>query len=180
MNILEIIIISISLAMDAFAVAVCKGLSMKKNYKNGVIIALYFGIFQSIMPLVGCFFGNFLYGIDKIDHFIALILLSIIGISMILESRENKQLDDKIDIKTMILLSLATSIDALLVGVTFSFLNVSIFLPIVMIGVITFFISLFGVLIGSKVSIKYGSKAELLGGILLILIGIKIFIDHIA
>lgn len=179
MNVFEIIIISISLAMDAFAVAICKGLSMKKNYKNGVIIALYFGIFQALMPLIGCFFGNFLYGIDKIDHFIALILLSIIGISMILESKENKELDDKIDVKTMIFLSIATSIDALLVGITFSFLNVSIILPIVIIGIITFFISFFGVLIGSNVSIKYGNRAELIGGILLILMGIKIFIEHI-
>ena len=178
MNIIEIIIISISLAMDAFAVAICKGLSMKKNYKNSIIIAIYFGIFQAIMPLIGCFFGNFLYGIEKIDHLIALILLSIIGIGMILESKDNKELDDKIDIKTMVFLSIATSIDALLVGVTFSFLDVNIILPVILIGIITFFISFIGALIGSKVGVKYGNKAILVGGILLIMMGIKIFIEH--
>lgn len=180
MSLIEIIIISISLAMDAFAAALCKGLTMKKNYKNAIIIGLYFGLFQALMPLIGYVFGTFLYGIDKIDHFIALLLLSVIGITMILESKENKELDDKLDFKTMFILSVATSIDALLVGITFSFLEANIIYCISIIGIITFIISSIGVLIGSKFGIKYGSKAELLGGIILILTGIRIFIEHIS
>jgi len=178
MNIFEIIIIAISLSMDAFAVSICKGLSIKKSYKNSLIISLYFGFFQALMPLMGYEFGIFLYGIDKIDHYIALILLSIIGISMIIESKNNDDLDDKIDFKTMLILSIATSIDALAVGITFAFLEVNILLSIFSIGIITFIISFVGVLIGNKFGNKHKNKAKLIGGIILIIMGIHIFLEH--
>ena len=180
MKLIEIIIIALSLAMDAFAVSVCKGLSMKEiNYKKGIIIALYFGIFQSIMPLLGYIFCHYISGTDKIDHYIVFILLFIIGISMIKESLENKVLSDKIDIKNMLILSIATSIDAWAIGITFSLLSVDIIHSSIIIGVITFILSFIGVIFGNKIGNKYGSKAEMIGGIILILMGLEILLEHL-
>ena len=183
MGLLEIILISISLAMDAFAVAMCKGMAMKKEtVKSKVIIAMYFGIFQALMPLLGYLLGlRFEKAINFIDHWIAFILLGIIGVNMIKESLSKKEedLNDDISFKTMIILALATSIDALAVGVTFAFLKVKIIIPIIFIGTITFIISYLGVKIGKKFGDKLKSKAETLGGIILIIMGIKILIEHL-
>jgi len=179
----EIIVISIGLAMDAFAVAVCKGLSMSKmKWKNACIIGIYFGLFQAIMPLIGYLLGiNFQDKICNIDHWIAFILLGVIGLNMIKEavSKDNDVHNDSIKFKDMIILAIATSIDALAVGITFAFLKVNIWLAISLIGIITFIISIAGVKIGNIFGDKYEKKAELTGGIILILLGIKILLEHL-
>lgn len=183
MKFLEILLIGVGLAMDAFAVSVCKGLSMKKvSYKKSVIIAIYFGVFQALMPAIGYALGHSFQGlILAIDHWIIFFLLSIIGIKMIAEAFENNSnsFDEKTDIKTMIVLGLATSIDALAVGLTFAFLNVNMFLSVSTIGIITFVVCFIGVLIGGIFGDKFGNKAEILGGLILILIGTKILIEHL-
>jgi len=179
MHFFEILLIAIGLSMDAFAVAVSKGLSMEKGYKNSLKIGLYFGFFQAFMPLIGYFLGlSFDHIVTKLDHYIAFTLLTIIGLSMILESNEDV-IDNKIDFKTMILLSIATSIDALAVGVTFAFLNVNIIFAIFIIGIITFVICVFGVLIGNKFGKFLKNKAQIFGGIILILTGLKILLEHL-
>ena len=183
MSLLEIIFIGVGLAMDAFAVSVCKGLSMKKmNWKNALIIALYFGVFQALMPVVGYFLGSTMSEfVEKIDHWIAFFLLAIIGGNMIKESTDDEleKRNDKIDFKTMIILAIATSIDALAVGITFAFFKVDLLLAITLIGVITFALSILGVLIGNKFGDKLQNKAELTGGIILIIIGLKILLEHL-
>ncbi len=182
MGVLELILIAVGLAMDAFAVSVCKGLSMSKmEWKKAVVIGLYFGGFQALMPLIGYILGvGFEDKIKSIDHWIAFILLVFIGINMIKEAFETKEeSNDKIDFKTMIILSIATSIDALAVGVTFAFLNVNIMLAISLIGIITFIISMIGVKIGNVFGDKYETKAELAGGFILIFLGTKILLEHL-
>ena len=183
MGIPEIIIISIGLAMDAFAVSVCKGLSMKKmNWKNAIIIALYFGFFQAVMPFIGYRLGTtFSNFVKNIDHWIAFILLSIIGINMIKESTDNEleKRNDKVDFRTMILLAIATSIDALTVGITFAFFKIDLLMAILFIGDITFILAFLGVFIGNKFGDKFQNKAELFGGIILIIIGLKILLEHL-
>lgn len=182
MEVLELILIAVGLAMDAFAVSVCKGLSMSKmEWKKAVVIGLYFGGFQALMPLIGYILGvGFEDKIKSIDHWIAFILLVFIGINMIKEAFETKEeSNDKIDFKTMIILSIATSIDALAVGVTFAFLNVNILLAISLIGIITFIISMIGVKIGNVFGDKYETKAELAGGFILIFLGTKILLEHL-
>lgn len=183
MGFIELIILSIGLAMDAFAVAICKGLSMSKmNWKKASIIGLYFGGFQALMPLVGYLLGiNFQEKITSIDHWIAFLLLGIIGINMIKEaiSKDSEKQNDSIKFKDMLILAVATSIDALAVGITFAFLKVNILLAISLIGIITFIISVFGVKIGNLFGDKYEKKAEFAGGIILILLGIKILLEHL-
>lgn len=185
MGVFEIIFIGIGLAMDAFAVSVCKGLSMKKmNWKKAGIIGLYFGGFQALMPAVGFFLGvGFENKIKSIDHWIAFILLFLLGVNMIKEAIEKngdkKEEDDRTDSKTMIVLAVATSIDALAVGITFAFLSVNIFLAISIIGIITFIISAIGVKIGNVFGDKYEKKAEITGGVILILIGVNILLEHL-
>lgn len=183
MGILEIIVIGIGLAMDAFAVSVCKGLSMKKmNWKNAVIIALYFGIFQALMPIAGYYLGTaFSSFVESIDHWIAFILLSFIGGNMIKESTDDEveKRNDRVDVKTMLLLAIATSIDALALGVTFAFFEVNLLEAISIIGIITFALSLIGVKVGNKFGDKFQNKAELAGGIILIIIGLKILLEHL-
>lgn len=178
-----IILIAIGLAMDAFAVSVCKGLSMKKiSIKKLLIIALYFGFFQALMPVIGYFLGeSFESLVTSIDHWIALILLSFIGINMIREAfgKEEDNKNDDTSFKTMIILAIATSIDALAVGITFAFLEINIFVIATIIGVITFIISAIGVIIGNKFGDKYEKKAEIFGGAILILMGIKILFEHL-
>ena len=179
MGIIELILLSIGLGMDAFAVSVCKGISMKKmNWKKACIIGLYFGGFQAI----GYFFGSsFESIITNIDHWIAFILLAIIGAKMIQEAfqKEEEEYNEDISVKTMIVLSIATSIDALAVGITFAFLKVNLLLAITLIGTITFILSVIGTKIGNRFGDKYKSKAELAGGIILIIIGLKILLEHI-
>ena len=183
MGILEISLISVGLAMDAFSVAICKGLSMRKfELKKAIIIGLYFGIFQGIMPIIGFLIGNtFVEVIEKYDHWIAFVLLGIIGANMIREAfdKDDCETNDKVDFKTMIWLAIATSIDALTVGITFSMFKANIYLAALLIGAITFSLSIIGVMIGNKFGCKYKSKAEITGGIVLILIGIKILIEHL-
>jgi putative Mn2+ efflux pump MntP len=183
MGIIGILIIAVGLAMDAFAVSICKGLSMKKmNWKNAIIIALYFGIFQALMPIIGYILGfSFQNFVTSIDHWIAFGLLALIGGNMIKESFDDEieKRNDNVDFKTMIVLAIATSIDALAVGITFAVLETNIFLSSVTIGIITFGISLIGVKIGNKFGDKFQNKAELLGGIILIIMGTKILIEHL-
>ena len=182
MNLLEIFLISIGVAMDAFAVAICKGLAIRKiNIKKAIIIGLYFGIFQAVMPTLGYLLGTtFKDLIFKIDHWIALLLLSSIGINMIKESfNKDDSYNDSLEISTMLVLSIATSIDALAVGITFACLKVNIIFPVIIIGIITCIISIIGTLIGKKFGNKLDSKAEIFGGTILILLGIKILLEHL-
>ena len=168
--------------MDAFAVSICKGLSMPKaTGKNAVIVGLYFGLFQAGMPLLGYFLGSrFSRYIAGFDHWIAFGLLLLIGIGMIRESREaGESMDASLDVKGMLVLAVATSIDALAVGVTFAFLQVRIVPAVSLIGCVTFVLSAIGVRLGNVVGLRYRSKAELCGGIILILIGIKILVEHL-
>lgn len=183
MGILEISFIGIGLAMDAFAVSICKGLSMNKiNIKKAFIIAFYFGFFQAIMPLIGYSLGNrFELVIDKLDHWIAFALLSITGGNMIHESvnEEYKNINDSIDFKTMIILAISTSIDALTVGISFSFFEINLSLVSSIIGIITFILSVIGVKIGNKFGDKLKNKAEFIGGLVLIIIGLKILLSDV-
>lgn len=189
MNLLELFIIAFGLSMDAFAVSICKGLSMKKLYfKNAITVGLYFGIFQGGMPLIGYILGvQFQDKITAFDHWIAFILLGIIGFKMIKESLEKEpsqeiaydNISNELGFKNMCILAIATSIDALAVGVTFAFLNVNIIPAISFIGLVTFTLSVIGVKLGNIFGSKYKSKAELAGGIILILMGTKILLEHI-
>lgn len=184
MEIIEILLLGISLSMDAFAVSICKGLSMKKlDWKKAIIIGLYFGIFQTLMPVIGYFLGStFESLVTNIDHWIAFVLLVLIGGNMIREAlskEKNDSCNDNVDFKTMLSLAIATSIDALAIGITFAFLDVNVPLAITIIGITTFIISLIGVKLGNKFGSKYESKAGIAGGIVLILIGIKILSEHL-
>lgn len=181
MGIAEILLLAVGLAMDAFAVSVCKGLAMEKiTAKKAVIVGLWFGGFQALMPIIGYFLGiGFKDCITSVDHWIAFALLGFIGANMIKESlsKKEEQEDSSLDFKTMLLLALATSIDALAIGVTFAFLEVNIAFSSAIIGVVTFILSVIGVKIGSIFGIKFKSKAEFAGGIILILLGIKILLE---
>lgn len=182
MSILDLFILAVGLSMDAFAVSVCKGLSLGKiKPKHMCIAGAWFGGFQALMPLIGYFLGSFFAEmIEKYDHWAAFVLLAIIGGNMIKESfGKDEKVDSSMDVKSMLLLAIATSIDALAVGVTFAFLQVQIVPAVSFIGVITFIFSAVGVKIGSLFGTKYKSKAELFGGIVLVLIGIKILLEGI-
>lgn len=184
MSLLELFIIAVGLSMDAFAVAVCKGLSMQKmNRKHAVIIGLYFGGFQAAMPLLGYYLGyHFKDAITFIDHWVAFILLSIIGANMVKESLspcEEEELDPSVDFKSMVILAIATSIDALAIGVTFAFLQVQIAPAVVFIGSVTFILSVLGVCTGNLFGMRYKARAEMAGGMILILMGVKILIEHL-
>ncbi|MDD6490895.1 MAG: manganese efflux pump MntP family protein [Firmicutes bacterium] len=184
---IELFLIGVGLSMDAFAVSVCKGLAMKKvNKKQAVIIGLYFGGFQALMPLIGWFLGvRFQKYITSFDHWIAFGLLVFIGGKMILEAvrdtgvQEIKEKDPPLDHKEMLVLAVATSIDALAVGITFAFLNTPIIEAIVIIGCTTFLLSILGVVVGNFFGTRYKKKAEIAGGIILVLIGLKILLEHL-
>ena len=175
----ELFILAVGLSMDAFAVSVCKGLSLGKiKAKHMCLAGIWFGGFQALMPLVGYFLGSFFADvITKYSHWIAFALLAFLGAKMIKESFESEELDDNMGWKTMLVLAVATSIDASAVGVTFAFLDVNILVAVIVIGVTTFAFSAAGVKIGSVFGEKYKSKAEIAGGIILILIGLKILLD---
>lgn len=183
MNIIELVFLAMGLAMDACAVSICKGLSIKSlRFKTAIIIAAYFGIFQAMMPIIGYLLGSrFEKAVVNIDHWIAFFLLLVIGCNMIKETfdKDEKEDNDMVDFKSMIPLAIATSIDALAVGITFAFLRVNIIESVCLIGIITFSISLLGVYIGKKFGNKYKNKAEIMGGIVLIIIGIKILMGHL-
>lgn len=180
MGIFELFVLAVGLSMDAFAVSVCKGLSLGKITKKHMCLAgAWFGGFQALMPLIGYFAGRFFADyITKYDHWIAFILLVIIGGSMIKEAfGEKEEMDNSMDAKSMFILAVATSIDALAVGVTFAFLKVAIIPAVTFIGVITFVCSAAGIKIGSIFGAKYKAKAEIAGGVILVLIGLKILIE---
>ncbi len=182
MGFVELFILAVGLSMDAFAVSICKGLSMSRmKWKNAVLAGVYFGGFQAGMPLIGYLLGvQFENMITSVDHWIAFILLSLIGGNMIKESMgEAEEMDEDFAFKTMVLLAIATSVDALAVGVTFAFLNVNILIAVTLIGITTFAFSFAGIKIGNVFGCKYKSKAELAGGIVLVIMGIKILIEHL-
>ncbi len=183
MGILELILIAIGLGMDAFAVSICKGISMSKmNWKKAIIIGLYFGIFQALMPVIGFTLGKaFENLVTSIDHWIAFGILLIIGIKMIIDAfkEDNVSVNDSVNWKVMIILAIATSIDALAVGITFAFLQVNLLLAISIIGIITFILCVIGTKIGNNFGNKFENKAEILGGIVLIFIGVKILLEHL-
>ena len=183
MSTYELFIIAVGLSMDALAVAICKGLSMAKmSWKKGIIVGLWFGGFQALMPLIGYLLGaQFESRITAFDHWIAFILLGLIGGNMFREgvSGDEEKSDDSVSIKSMLPLAIATSIDALAVGVTFAFLRVNIVYAVSFIGVITFLLSTVGVKVGNVFGARYKSKAEIAGGVILILMGLKILIEHL-
>jgi len=174
MGLLELFILAVGLSMDAFAVSVCKGLSVKKmEPKHALICGAYFGGFQALMPTLGYLLGSqFESMITQIDHWIAFVLLGIIGLSMIKESREDEEeeVNPSFDVKTML---------ALAVGVTFAFLHVNIVWAVTFIGCTTFVLSAIGVKVGNVFGMKYKSKAEMVGGVILVLMGIKILLEHL-
>lgn len=183
MDLFSLFTIAVGLSMDAFAVSICKGLAMQKiSFKKALIVGLWFGGFQALMPFIGYLLGvQFESRISAIDHWIAFVLLLLIGGNMIRESfsKEEEKEDASLGFKTMLLLAVATSIDALAVGVTFAFLKVSILPAISLIGCTTLLISMLGVRIGHVFGTRYKNKAELAGGIILILIGCKILLEHL-
>ena len=184
MTFFELFLIGIGLSMDAFAVSICKGLSMQKiDKKYTLCIAFFFGGFQALMPLLGYTLGSRFSGyIERFDHWIAFVLLAFIGLNMIRESREEAEEEKPytgINFKELFILAVATSIDALAVGVTFAFLQVDIVPAIAIIGCTTFVISLAGVYVGNVFGARYKSRAELTGGVILVLIGLKILLEHL-
>ena len=177
----ELFVIAVGLSMDAFAVSICKGLSTKDvRREHMVVTGLYFGGFQALMPLAGYLLGSrFQSMIQRVDHWIAFVLLALIGANMVRESRgEAEHLDDSFTPGTMLPLAVATSIDALAVGVTFAFLNVRIIPAAALIGVTTFALSAIGMRLGNVFGARYQARAELAGGIVLILMGVKILLEH--
>lgn len=184
MSLLELFILAVGLSMDAFAVSICEGLSAKKlGKKHYLIVGAWFGGFQALMPTIGYFLGStFEQYITSIDHWVAFVLLALIGGNMVRESREKEtaeEADASFSFKSMLLLAIATSIDALAVGITFAFLQVRLLGAVLLIGCTTFLISLAGVRLGSRFGEKSRAKAERIGGSILILLGTKILLEHL-
>ncbi|MHB1133253.1 MAG: manganese efflux pump MntP [Chloroflexota bacterium] len=183
MGLAELLIVAVGLSMDAFAAAVGKGLSMRRmSYRRSVVVGAYFGGFQAFMPLLGYLLGvGFSRHITNIDHWIAFFLLGVIGARMIWESRQEESAteDDSFDLRHLALMALATSIDALAVGVTFAFLHVDIVPAVLLIGATTFLLSLVGVKAGSVFGAAWRSQAEAAGGLVLIAIGFRILLGHL-
>ncbi len=188
MSFIDILLLGVGLSMDAFAVAICKGLAMRKvNKGQMLVIALFFGGFQALMPLIGWALGStFAKKISAFDHWIAFVLLFYVGGKMVVDAIKEwkdkdtvEEMDPPLDFKELILLAIATSIDALACGVTFSFYeNFNILKAIVIIGVTTFIISAGGVYVGNIFGDKYKAKAQLLGGVILVFLGVKILLEH--
>lgn len=183
MGLIELFLIAVGLSMDAFAVSVCKGLAMPKcTFKKAAIVGLWFGGFQALMPAIGYILGaQFQEAIASIDHWIAFVLLALIGGNMIHEALDNdeEEADASLDVKPMFLLAVATSIDALAIGITFAFLKVNNIPAVCFIGIVTFIISFAGVKIGNVFGARYKNKAEIVGGVILILLGLKILLEHL-
>lgn len=183
MGLLELFVIAVGLSMDAFAVSICKGLSVRElKPKHALTVGVYFGGFQMLMPLIGFALGvRFQSFITSIDHWIAFVLLGLIGANMIRESREQDEenLSDSFSFGAMLPLAVATSIDALAVGVTFAFLQVAIVPAVLLIAAVTFVLTLCGFWLGTVFGAKLQSKAELFGGAILVLIGLKILLEHL-
>lgn len=183
MSLFTLFATAVGLSMDAFAVSVCKGLAMKKlSWKKAAVIGLWFGGFQALMPTIGYLLGTrFERYVTAFDHWIAFILLSLIGGSMIRDALSGKQeeTDDSVSVKAMLPLAVATSIDALAVGVTYAFLKVAIVPAVSFIGAVTLILSAAGVKIGNAFGLKYKARAEISGGVILILMGLKILLEHL-
>lgn len=188
MGFVELLLVGVGLSMDAFAVSVCKGLCMKRlNMRQALVIALFFGGFQALMPLIGWALGTqFEQFITPVDHWIAFGLLLIIGAKMLWDSfhgDDDEQLscavDGRLDLRELTMMAVATSIDALAVGITFAFLRVDIVVSVVVIGVTTFALSLVGVAVGHRFGARYEKTATIAGGVVLILIGLKILLEHL-
>lgn len=183
MSFFKLFLIAAGVSMDAFAVAICKGLSMSKmRWQDTLIIGIYFGVFQAGMPFFGYLLGvQFQDAIISIDHWIAFILLGVMGINMIREalSEDEETCCAQVDFGNMLLLALATSVDALAVGVTFAFLRIQIIPAITLIGITAFVLSIAGVKIGNVFGTRYKSKAEFAGGCILLLMGINILVEHL-
>lgn len=186
MSFMELVLIAVGLSMDAFAVAICKGLSVQKlGWKHYLTVGVWFGGFQALMPTLGYLLGTtFERYITSVDHWVAFVLLCLIGGSMLKEGlakeEEEKEEREGFDFKSMLLLAVATSIDALAVGITFALLpDVNIFSAVGLIGTITFCLSAVGLKVGNIFGLKYKSKAEVVGGVILILIGVKILLEHL-
>ena len=178
----ELLLIAVGLSMDAFAVSICKGLGTRKiRLRHALLAGLYFGGFQFLMPVLGYLLGvRFQSLIESVDHWIAFVLLSGIGLGMIREARQkDEELSDDYGLKTMLLLAVATSIDALAVGVTFAFLQVRLLPAASLIGVTTFLLSGAGIYIGAAFGSRFKAPAEIAGGVILILIGLKILLEHL-
>ena len=188
MGFVELFLIAVSLSMDAFAVSVCKGLCMKRlDVRQAVVIALFFGGFQALMPLAGWALGTqFEALITPVDHWIAFVLLGIIGSKMLWDAFHEDDPEDlacptdgKLDLRELVMMAIATSLDALAVGITFAFLRVDIAVSVGLIGVTTFVLSIVGVAVGHRFGAKYEKPATIVGGIVLILIGLKILLEHL-
>ncbi len=185
MGIGELLLIAVGLSADAFAVSLCKGLCMKKlNSRHALIIALFFGAFQAVMPLMGWAAGiRFRSYIENYDHWVAFALLSFIGFKMLWEAfekeKEETECEVKLNYRELLILAVATSIDALAVGFSFAILQVKIIFPVVTIGVTTFLLSFLGVYIGHRFGMKFKRAAEIAGSLVLILIGVKILLEHL-
>lgn len=188
MGFIELLLTAVGLAMDAFAVSICKGLGMRKmRYGQAVVIGLYFGVFQALMPLIGWLLGtSFSRYIQAFDHWIAFVLLALIGGKMLWdvfheddEAIAAQKLDAKLDHRELFMLAIATSIDALAVGIAFACLDVEIWSSVSIIGIVTFVISFCGVWIGNRFGSRFEKKAGIAGGIVLIGIGVKILADHL-
>lgn len=183
MGLWELFVIAVGLSMDAFAVSICKGLSVRRcTFRHMLICGLYFGVFQAVMPLIGYILGSqFESLVTTVAPYIAFVLLAFIGFNMIRESREedDEHVNDDFSVRAMVPLAVATSIDALAVGVSFAFLQVDIVPAILFIGVTTLICCVFGVKIGSLFGSKYKSRAELFGGVVLVLMGLKILMEHL-
>ena len=193
MDLITLLSISVAVSMDAFSVSICKGLATKNfSIKTALLCGLWFGFFQALMPVIGFFLGSqFEHFITNIDHWIAFALLSFIGINMIREALNENEITDveqqpiadnqgtSTGFKTMLGLAIATSIDALAVGVTFAFLKVNIWFSVMIIGITTFLFSFVGVKIGNVFGSRYSKTAEIIGGVILILLGLKILVEHL-
>ena len=188
MGFLELFLIGVGLSMDAFAVAICQGLSMTRiKWGHALTVGLYFGGFQALMPLLGWVLGSQFSGyIQQYDHWVAFILLLLIGGNMIREAlsgeedeAEDAAADGRLDHKKLFLMAIATSIDALATGVTFQLTGTNIWMAISLVGCTTFLFSFLGVKVGSTFGAKYQSKAELIGGVILVLMGVKILLEHL-
>ena len=184
MDLLSLLLLAVGLSMDAFAVSICKGLAVGKvKAKHMCVVGAWFGGFQALMPTVGYLLGTrFEKSITAVDHWIAFVLLMLIGANMIREALskdEEGEADASLSFKTMLLLAVATSIDALAVGITFAFLQVNIVPAALTIGATTFLISAIGVNVGSVFGLRYKKRAEIAGGVILCLLGVKILLEHL-
>lgn len=183
MGVIEILLIGLALAVDSFAAAICKGLSMEKmSWKKAIIIAVYFGVFQIIMPVAGYLIGSIFEGaVTNINHWIAFFLFVLIGGNLVKESFDDEldKRNDKVDFKNMLILAIITSIDALTIGIVFSLFKVDMIFAVSTIAITTFVLSILGVKIGNKFGDSLQNKSELVGGTILILIGLKLLVEHL-